>query len=199
MRAIATGLAVLALTAPAAARPVPPDDPYIQVATDPPPLPPTPAPDPPRRATIAVATGGMTFASDHDTALERFGGTGGVGILHLTHDDDDPGFEAVAGVAGGDRGRSYTLAARMVVTARLRRKDAIRPFVALGAGFAIARLDEEGDGKNAASGVGIGPSAAVGVHGFLSQRVYWRAGAGFVGAGIGTFSTDLSLGWVIGK
>ena len=49
-----------------------------------------------------------------------------------------------------------------------------------------------------AAGLGLGPSGAVGLHGFLSERIYWRASAGFIGAGVGTFSTDLGLGWVIG-
>src|SRR5690606_32265869 len=102
------------------------------------------------------------------------------------------------GMNRGERGRSYTLTARLLLTPRLQRKHLARPFLALGPAFAIARLDEGGD-KGTGAGLGIGPSAAIGLHGFLSHRVYWRASAGFVGAGIGTFSTDVGLGWVIDK
>lgn len=197
MRAIALASlgfgVVTALAAPAAAKPQPPDD-YLVVARDPPP---EPEPDPPRRAVVAVASGGMSFASDHDTTLERFGPAAGIGMLYLSH-REEPGFEVVGGVTGGERGRSYALSARLVVGSRLERKDGIAPFFAIGFGFAIARLDEDA-GKETGAGMGLGPAAALGVHGFISPTVYWRAGAGFVGAGIGTFSTDVSLGWVVGR
>ncbi len=199
-----TGLASLAAVGAAAgtaaARP-PPDDDYLErpivIAADPVPEPKPEPPPPPRRATIALASAGMSYASDTLTPLERFGPVGTMGILHLSH-RDEPGFEAVAGAAAGPRGRSYAASVRLVVGSRLRRADPIAPFLALGASFAIARLDE-GAGKDAGAGLGIGPSGAIGLHGFVSHRLYWRASAGFVGAGIGTFSTDLGLGWVVGK
>jgi hypothetical protein len=146
---------------------------------------------------MGFAAAGMSFAGDTMTPLERFGHQGSMGIIHLSH-RDEPGFEAIAGATGGERGRSYALAVRLLLTPRLRRTELVRPFLALGPAFAIARLDE-GPDKGAGAGLGIGPSGAIGLHGFLAHRVYWRASAGFTGAGIGTFSTDLGLGWVIDK
>jgi hypothetical protein len=192
MRAIALALLVLLL---AVAGPAPASAEYpVYVAAEPPPDP----PDPPRHATVAMGSGGMSFASDRDTRLERFGSTVGLGMAHLTHREDGPGFELVGAGTGGSRGRSYSLASRIVVGPRLRRGDGVRPFFAFGLAFAISRLDEDGS-KAADSGLGIGPSAALGLHGFVTHRLYWRAGAGFVGAGVGTLSTDLGFGWVIGK
>lgn len=184
----------------AAARPVPPDDELgqrIVIAGDPPPPPPSPPAPPPRQASIALASAGLGYASDTLTPLERFGAAGGLGLVHVSH-RKQPGFEVLASATGGERGRSYAAAARMVLGPRFERADLISPFFAIGVGFAIARLDE-GAGKDAGAGLGLGPSAALGLHGFLSPRIYWRASAGFVGAGIGTFSTDLGLGWVIGR
>lgn len=198
-------LALVATTGVAAARPVPPDD-YVErpivIAGDAPPPQPVPVayvepPPPPRRATMGFIAGGMSYASDTMTPLERFGEQATMGIVHIPH-REEPGFEVLAGMNGGERGRSYTLALRLVLQPRLERKHLARPFLALGPAFAIARLDE-GDDKGSGAGMGIGPSGAIGLHGFLSHRVYWRASAGFVGAGIGTFSTDLGLGWVIDK
>jgi hypothetical protein len=190
----------------AAAHPVLPDD-YVErpivIAGDelPPPQPEQVAyvepPPPPRQASIGLALGGMSYASDTMTPLERFGPSGGMGIVHVSH-REEPGFEALVGATGSERGRSYSLTVRLVIGARLQRKNLARPFLAIGPAFAIARLAQTDD-KGAGSGLGIGPSGAVGLHGFLSHRVYWRASAGFVGAGIGTFSTDLGLGWVIDK
>ena len=197
-----SGLALVALAGTAAASP-PPDDDYVErpivIAGDPHPQPEpyVEPPPPPRRASIGFAAGGMSYAGDTMTPLERFGRQATMGIVHISH-REEPGFEAIAGATGGDRGRSYTLAVRLLLTPRLERKHALRPFLAVGAAFAIARLDEGSD-KGAGAGLGIGPSGAIGFHGFLSHRVYWRASAGFVGAGIGTFSTDLGLGWVIDK
>ncbi|HUQ08600.1 MAG TPA: hypothetical protein VM261_39180 [Kofleriaceae bacterium] len=205
---IAFSGAVLLLAAGTAhARPVPPDD-YVErpivIAGDmpqppPPPLPePEPVRDPPRRATIGFAAGGLSYASDTMTALEHFGRQGTLGIVHVPH-REEPGFELLGAATGGARGRSYSLAVRLVLSPRVNRTTLARPFLALGPSFAIARLDDASSDKGTGAGMGIGPSAAIGLHGFVSHRVYWRASAGFVGAGIGTFSTDLGLGWVIDK
>lgn len=188
------GLALVCVAGSAAASP-PPDDEYVErrivIAEEPRPEP----PPPPRRATMGFVAGGLAYASDEMTPLEHFGRQGTMGIVHVPH-RDEPGFEALAAANGGARGRSYTLAVRLLLTPRVNRADLARPFFSVGPAFAIARLDGSPD-KGVAAGLGIGPSAAVGLHGFLSHRVYWRASAGFVGAGIGTFSTDLGLGWVI--
>jgi hypothetical protein len=200
------GSALIAMVGTAAASPPPLDDEYIErpivIAGDPPRPPEVVEPpprDPPRRATIGFAAGGMSFASDAMTPLERFGRQGTMGVVHVPH-REEPGFELLGAATGGERGRSYSLAVRLVLTPRVQRKTTVRPFLALGPAFAIARLDDESGGeKGAGAGMGIGPSGAVGLHGFLAHRVYWRASAGFVGAGIGTFSTDIGLGWVIDK
>lgn len=209
-----SGLALVALAGAAEARPVSPDgddghdtyDDYVErpivIAGDPPPPRPEivrePPPRPkPRKASMGFAAAGMSYAGDEMTPLERFGPQATMGIVHVSH-RKEPGFEVIAGMNGGERGRSYTLTARLILTPRLERTHLARPFLALGPAFAIGRLDEGAD-KGAAAGLGIGPSGAVGLHGFLSHRVYWRASAGFVGAGIGTFSGDLGLGWVIDK
>lgn len=200
------GLALVAVAGTAAASPPPPDDYYVErpivIAGDPPPPQPQPEPyveppPPPRRATMGFASGGMSYASDTMQPLERFGSQATMGIVHIAH-REEPGVEMLAGANGGERGRSYTLTLRLLLTPRMARKTAIRPFLSLGPAFAIARLDEGSD-KGAGAGMGIGPSGAIGLHGFVSHRVYWRASAGFVGAGIGTFSTDLGVGWVIDK
>jgi hypothetical protein len=199
---IAGGLLLLGAGV-ANARPVSPDD-YVErpivIAGDMPPPPPevVPAPDPPRRATIGFAAGGMSYASDAMTPLERFGRQGTIGIVHVPH-REEPGFELLGAATGGVRGRSYSLAVRLVLSPRVNRTTLARPFLAVGPSFAIARLDDASSDKGTGAGMGIGPSGAIGLHGFLSHRVYWRASAGFVGAGIGTFSTDLGLGWVIDK
>lgn len=200
------GLALVASAAgTAAARPVPPDDyverPIVIAGDAPPPQPPAEPyvepPPPPRRATMGFAAGGMSYAGDEMTPLETFGPQATMGIVHVPH-RDEPGVEVLAAANAGERGRSYALTLRLLLTPRLQRKDLVRPFLSLGPAFAVARLDE-GPDKGVAAGLGIGPSGAIGLHGFLSHRVYWRASAGFVGAGIGTFSGDLGLGWVIDK
>jgi hypothetical protein len=200
-----TAFYLVATAGVAAAHPVLPDD-YVErpivIAGDAPPPQPEPEPyveppPPPRQASIGLALGGMTYASDTMTPLETFGPSGGMGIVHIAH-REEPGFEALVGATGSERGRSYSLTVRLLIGAKLERKNLARPFLAIGPAFAIARLAQTDD-KSSGAGMGIGPSGAIGLHGFLSHRVYWRASAGFVGAGIGTFSTDLGLGWVIDK
>ena len=194
-----TVLGVLAAsTGAAAARP-------IQIADDPPPPPPPPdngLPTAPVRAArdhavLAYASASMAYVSDATEPLARFGPGGELGILHLSH-QREPGFELVARAPHCARGTGYAASARLLVTARLRPTDLARPFLALGAAFAIDRLEDDG-GKEVGAGLGLGPSAAIGLHGFLSERVYWRAQAQMVGAGIGMFTTDASLGWVLGS
>ena len=46
-------------------------------------------------------------------------------------------------------------------------------------------------------GLGIGPSGSAGVHGFVGKSFYWRAGAGFLGAGVGAVTADLAVGMTL--
>jgi hypothetical protein len=69
---------------------------------------------------------------------------------------------------------------------------AIAPYISFGLDVAATSIDGEG-------GLGLGAHGGVGVHGLVGKRFYWRAGAGYLGAGPGGVVGQVAVGWALGK
>lgn len=130
------------------------------------------------------------------------GGT--VGFSWLQRDGEFPtGAEATGVFLFGDRASTYALSLRLIGSPEIGKRMLV-PYAAVGLAVGASRVVDarsaamEVDPEpNASYGFAIGPSAAVGLHGFLGNKLYWRAGAGFVAAGIGAVTADLGVGFVV--
>lgn len=130
--------------------------------------------------------------------LVRFGDGVGAAITFLELDSDfTAGFEgSTMFLAGPDGARLYNLAISAIAGFGLRDKT-VAPFIIVGLDLAAAaepRAERGGDGRNVMAGVHGG----LGLHGFLSDRVYFRGQVGFIGAAVGGVTGQLALGYVFG-
>jgi len=107
------------------------------------------------------------------------------------------GFEASTLFMIGDDGtRLYDLGLSLIATFKARHAPAA-PFLTFGLDLAGASLpDADGTGKD--MGVTLGLHGAGGVHGFLADKVYWRAQVGYLAAGVHGLTGQVSLGYVFG-
>lgn len=147
-------------------------------------------------ATVIGSLSGVGLQSpDQDGRLRPFGQGAAAGVHLLCGCDEATiGGELQAIFLGNDAGqRLYDLRLSMLVGPEV--GGAPMPFIAFGLDMAAARLGEGGPGRN----VGIGVHGGAGVHGFLGEALYWRAAAGYLGAGVGGLEGQVTLGYVFGR
>jgi hypothetical protein len=176
------------------------------IATDPvvptPYVEPAPPPDPPPSESIVFLGGASQAWMTGDDGLDPIARGATLGFAFLQRDGEFPtGFEFDAVLLRGEDAAIYDLQSRVIGSPRLGRRMAV-PFAALGLAYGVARLvttEQKMTGAKATYGMSIGPTAMVGLHGFLNDSLYWRGGAGFLGTGIGAITAELSLGVVFGK
>lgn len=130
--------------------------------------------------------------------LERFGNGLGVAISFMELDGDiTAGFEgSTMFLMGEDGARLYNLAISAIAGFPVRDK-AVAPFIIVGLDLAAAaepHAERDASGRNVMAGVHGG----LGLHGFMSDRVYWRGQVGFLGAAVGGVTGQLALGYVFG-
>jgi hypothetical protein len=174
-----------------------------QIAIDPPPDPqpysdPVAEPEAPHESTVLYgAVSQMSISGDAGLEPAGFGGT--VGFTWLQRHGDQPtGFDVAGTFLTGEDVSIYDLSLRLIASPKIGR-HAILPYVALGFCAGASRLVTDRDRssmKDVHYGLGIGPSASAGLHGFMG-KFYWRAGAGFLGAGVGAVTADLTVGMVM--
>ena len=167
-------------------------------------LPATPIRDDyPRESALLVASAVHGWLSQ-PTGVESFGGGGALSMGFVQRDGDFPtGVDVAAVMVRGEGGAVYDLSFRIIGSPKLERRVLV-PFAAIGLCAGASRIEGAGDGDaktmdEASWGLALGPSAALGLHGFLSDKLYWRAQAGFLGAGAGLYTADVALGVVVGK
>jgi hypothetical protein len=220
--AVSAGIALCLAAAPAFAQqvavdpepppPPPPEEPLV-VATDPYVAPPQPemyvpyeepvyVPPPreqPRESTFAFAAASQLNVSGEDGfAPAGWGGTVGFGFIE--RDGDLPGgVDVAATFLTGKNVSIYDLSIRVVATPKMNGRLLV-PYVAFGlcAGASRVVTDRERmTGEHVDYGLGLGPSGSIGLHGFVGDSIYWRAGGGFLGAGVGAVTADLAIGMVV--
>jgi hypothetical protein len=197
-RVLAGAACLLGLAAPAAAEQI--------IAVDPPPPPPPPEyplplpPAPvPQESFVVVGSAVQSWISGTER-LEQLGRGANLSFTWLQRDGEFPSGVDMSGLfLRGEDASVYALSMRLMGSAKVGRR-ALVPFAAFGIGAGLTRLEMDVDATKASevqSGWALGPSAAIGLHGFLSDSVYWRGQAGFVGVGAGALTADLGLGFVI--
>ncbi len=167
-------------------------------------LPPSPrsSDDYPRESAFLMAGVAQGWLSGR-AGMETFGAGGAVTLGFVQRDGDFPtGVDLSAILVRGEGGAVYDLSLRMIGSPKIGRRMLV-PFVAIGLCAGASRIEGSSGPKLADAGddpswgLALGPSAALGLHGFLSDTLYWRAQAGFLGAGAGLFTGDVALGFVM--
>lgn len=130
-------------------------------------------------------------------SLEHFGSGVGASILYLCSCDDLPtGFEASTSFVIGDAGqRLYDLGVSIMGSFPVKNELAV-PFISLGLDLSAATIPDPDDPEHKARGVTAGVHGNIGLHGFLGKDLYWRGQVGYLGAGVGGLTGQLSLGYV---
>jgi len=148
---------------------------------------------------VAWASGLQAWVSEQK-GVTSLGQGASLAFAFMERDGDFPtGFEVSAVFLSGERASVYDLSFRLIGSAKIGRRKLV-PFAAIGIAAGASRLvtdEQKMSGADVAYGWAIGPSAATGVHGFLSDKLYWRASAGFLGTGVGAMTADLGLGLVV--
>ena len=151
-----------------------------------------------REAAIGAVSTVDVRIPDARNRLAPFGTGVGLSLLYLSLGRDVPtGVEASTLFLVGDDGqRLYDLGISVVASLRLR-DAAIAPFASFGLDLAAATVPRPGQPVGPGDRwVSLGVHANVGVHGFLSKCLYWRAQVGFLGAGVEGLLGQISLGYV---
>lgn len=176
-------------------------EPQVTIATAPPDPepPPPPRPSVPRSAAIAIASAVAARLPDGVGRWQDLGRGAALSIAWLQRRADTPTGLVFRGMAVGNAdARIYSLDVQLVASARLDYRRQLAPFVGVGLGLGSVRFARGATDKMPASGIAVGPAGSVGVHGFLSDQLYWRAEVSAVGAGAAVIGLGASLGWVFG-
>ena len=148
-----------------------------------------------------VAAGGLVtlHSPGSDGGLERYATGGGLALMLIDADDDVSlgGSLQVNFLGGQDGRRIYDLGVSFIISYGL--EDALAtPYMRLGLDLAGASADDLD--RDRARSIMTGVHGAAGLHGFFSdEKLYWRAELGFLGAGPGGVTTQLSLGYNFGE
>lgn len=184
---------VPAAAAPASARPIMiENDLYVpEPEPQPPPPPPAPAKKPPREAAMgAVSAVGLKTPTGTGGLAEYGAGVG----LSLTWMSFRNGFGMQAEamfIDGVEGARFYDLGVSLVAQVPMKTRF-WAPFVALGLDVGAVGRSED---STRAPGLAVGVHGNAGVHGLLSDRVYWRVRGGFVGGAMSGLETSIALGY----
>jgi hypothetical protein len=138
-------------------------------------------------------------------ATTGFGNGAGLSLLYIELNQNLPaGFEASTLFLGdSDSGRRlFDFGLSLIASAPLGHRSLV-PYVKFGIDLAAATIPPlmpTGTPKDKDdSWVSLGVHGAVGVHGFLTKEMFWRAEAGWLGAGVGGLSAMVSIGWTFGS
>lgn len=154
--------------------------------------------------TRAIASISMTdMRTPEGGKLPRYARGGAASITYLCGCDEVAvGAEVTTMFLGRGETRVVDLGLSFVISYRLKKRrwrkhsEIAVPFLALGLDLAAVgdpRMDEE-----RRRGVTTGIHARAGLHGFLTDQIYWRGQVGFLGAGPGGVTTSLGLGYTFG-
>lgn len=178
----------------------PPVGPEVDVAADP-----GDVSDPPPRDTTpgaAMIVAASAFAArmpDGAARWQDLGAGGALSVGWLQRRAEAPTGFLLRGMAIGDeRARIYTFDAQVILSARLDHHRVVAPYLGLGLAFGTARYTDGAGDKRADSGLALGPVGGFGLHGFVTDDVYWRTELSAIGAGGAVVFAGLSLGWVFG-
>jgi hypothetical protein len=147
---------------------------------------------------VASASGVAFRVPSASGSLEQFGQGAGLALSWLDVGGEFPtGFEADAiFVTGDDGGRFYDLGLSIIGSGKIGKNLAV-PFASVGLDLSGVSLPTSvGDNEG---GIALGVHGNVGLHGFLTEDVYWRGQVGYLGAAIGGVKAQLSVGWVFGR
>jgi hypothetical protein len=196
---------VIAVDPDPVAAPVPEPEPEPITIVQPEPYP-EPYSDPvappresPRSSTFVYGAASQVNVSGR-TGIDPAGWGGTVGLGHLERHGEQPTGVDVSGTfLTGDSVSIYDLSVRIVASPKINSRVLV-PYVAIGICAGASRIITDRDrmsGRHVDFGLGIGPSASLGVHGYVGNSEYWRLGAGFLGAGVGAVTADLAVGMVV--
>jgi hypothetical protein len=177
----------------------PPVAPEPAIAADPGDVPDPPGDSTPDAAMIVAASAFAARMPDGAARWQDLGAGGALSIGWLQRRAQAPTGFLVRGMAIGDeRARLYTFDAQVILSARLDHHRVVAPYLGLGLAFGTARYTDGDGDKRADSGLALGPAGGFGLHGFVTDDVYWRAELSAIGAGGAVVFAGLSLGWVFG-
>jgi hypothetical protein len=173
------------------------EQPYVEPYVEPPYV--EPPRESPRSSTFVYGAASQLNISGR-SGIDPAGWGGTIGFGHLERHGDQPTGVDVAGTFFTGRDVSiYDLSIRIVASPKIN-NHVLVPYIAIGFCAGASRIITDRDrmtGKHVDYGLGIGPSASLGLHGFVGKSLYWRAGAGFLGAGVGAVTADLAVGMVV--
>lgn len=143
---------------------------------------------------IGSATATRMYSPDAGGNLADYVRGGGLALTYLCGCDSMSfGGELGVNFLRGDQRRLYDFALSFMISYNLRRAT-VAPFMAIGidlVGLEDPRLDES---EHALFGV----HGRFGLHGFASDKIYWRGYVGFLGAGPGGVSAGVGIGYLFG-
>jgi hypothetical protein len=148
-------------------------------------------------AAIGAVTTTQVRVPDQRSDLVEFGTGVGASLLYLELGKNVPtGVEFSTLFLVGDEGqRLFDLGISVIGSFPIKNKVAA-PFLKFGLDIAAVTIPTPGMEPNAGdSYVSIGVHGALGLHGFLTEDLFWRAEAGFIGAGVGGITGQLAIGW----
>jgi hypothetical protein len=168
----------------------------ILVEPPPPPPPPRPRKPVPRNSVLLAGTALTARMPEGAGRLADLGRGAALHLAWLPRRCDCPvGVDARATFLGSEDSRLYALDVQVVATPQLGRRLVV-PFMSVGLGFGTVRFAEI---KQTSTGLALGPAGSVGLHGFLTDDLYWRAEVGAIGTGGAVVVGGASLGWVLGS
>lgn len=136
-------------------------------------------------------------APDDRGRLEHFGSGGAMSFLWLERCSEMRpcgGVEASAlFIRGEHEARLYDLSLAIVGTFSPE-EHPLAPFLSLGLDMAATTIPDL-QGGAPSRGVALGVHGNIGVHAIVSDDIYLRAQAGYVGAGLGGVKGELALGY----
>lgn len=149
----------------------------------------------------AVSSVDVVVPEEDRGGLAHFGSGVGGSIVFVESRCGCPGVELSTIFLVGDEGeRLYNLGLGFMASFSLRPGKLATPFVSFGLDLSAATIPSPTGRPDAADRwVTLGVHGNLGLHGFLTDRLYWRAQAGFLGAGVGGLTAGLTLGWVFGE
>ncbi len=139
-------------------------------------------------------SGGALYSPDQNGELQKYASGMGVALAWIQPNSKfSPGFEVSTLFLGGPEDeRVYDLGLSLIVSfAKIEKK--VAPFMLVGLDITgVSAPDIDRDRQRT---VMAGVHAGAGLHGMFGKNWYWRGQAGFLGAGPGGVTGQLSLGY----
>jgi hypothetical protein len=155
-------------------------------------------------AAIGSATVTELRSPDETGALSTYATGGGMSVMIIDPKDEvSLGAEAQvtflsgqSGLSGDQDRRVVHLGVSMIVSYEIDDAAAV-PFMRIGLGISGVSAPDIDEARRRSVMAGV--QGAAGLHGFLSDKLYWRAELGFLGAGPGGVTGQLGLGYTFGS